>query len=227
MQDYENYFSARGVSPDCYSNYELPFYFHEILPPEKTVRILDFGCGFGQSMSALKNMGYVNVQGCDIELDAIQYCRQSGHVVYDELPSDQRFDLIIMNHVLEHVDKSKIIPTLFGLKEKLNDNGKIFICVPNAQSNTGCYWAYEDFTHNLLFTSGSLYYVLRQAGYKSIIVIDPECLAGMRPIKKLIRKTLLILYRKNLWFWNWVTGSAFHKPSQQIFSYEIKVLAGN
>lgn len=40
--------------------------------------------------------------------------------------------------------------------------------MPNAQSNTDCYWAYEDFTHYTLFIAGSLLYVLREAGFTNI-----------------------------------------------------------
>jgi SAM-dependent methyltransferase len=227
MSDYENYFSARGVSADDYLNCKLPAYFNEILPPDKGANILDFGCGFGQTIRNLKNIGYENVRGYDIEPNAIQHCLQSGYDVFETLPRDQHFDLIIMSHVLEHFDKNKIISTLVTLREMLSPSGKLFLCVPNAQSNTGCYWAYEDFTHNLLFTSGSLLYVLRQAGFKSIVFIDPECLSGASLIMKLIRKLLLNLYKGHVWFWNMVTGSSFHKSSPQIFSYEIKVLAGD
>lgn len=54
----------------------------------------------------------------------------------------------------------------------LTDKGQVFIRVPNAQSNIGCYWAYEDFTHNLLFTAGSLLFVLCSAGFENIKLID-------------------------------------------------------
>ncbi|MGC9101323.1 MAG: hypothetical protein ACP5HC_08750 [Caldisericum sp.] len=50
--------------------------------------------------------------------------------------------------------------------------------VRNVQSNTGAYWAYEDFSHFTLFTSGSIYYVLKMAGFDEIM---------KRLVKKLIR----------------------------------------
>ena len=37
-------------------------------------KILDYGCGFGQIMSALKNEKYENVFGVDIEQPAINHC---------------------------------------------------------------------------------------------------------------------------------------------------------
>ena len=101
----------------------------------------------------------------------------------------ERFDLIITTHCLEHLPKENIIPTLQHFKEYvLKENGKIFVAVPNAQSNTGCYWAYEDFTHNTLFTARSLVYILKMAGFKQVTIIDKDALAGNSRIKKLIKK---------------------------------------
>jgi hypothetical protein len=107
----------------------------------------------------------------------------------------------------------------------LKIGGQLIVMVPNAQSNTGCYWAYEDFTHSTLFTAGSLYYVLCAAGFSQVEFIDIDCTAGMKPFKKLMKKCLLGLYIFHFGFWNKVTASAFHSPSPQIFSYEIKAIA--
>ncbi len=99
------------------------------------------------------------------------------------------------------------------------------VAVPNAQANTGAYWAYEDWTHTTIFTTGSLYYVLKAAGFNNIEFLDIDCSMGSPLIKKIIRKALLKLYKLNLSFWNKVTCSSFHKTSPQVFSYEIKAKA--
>jgi hypothetical protein len=62
--------------------------------------------------------------------------------------------------------------------------------VRNVQSNTGSYWAYEYFTHFTLFTSGSIYYVLKMAGFDEIEFVDVECLEGIPFIKRMIKKFL-------------------------------------
>lgn len=51
-----------------------------------------------------------------------------------------------MSHVLEHVEKPLIISTLFTSRKHLfkQQNGALLVKVPNAQSNTGCYCAFED-----------------------------------------------------------------------------------
>lgn len=68
----------------------------------------------------------------------------------------------------------------------LADNGIIFISVPNAQSHTGCYWAYEDFTHSYLFTAGSLEYVLRAAGFSNVHIVDADCTTGCSLKRKIL-----------------------------------------
>ncbi|RDU65571.1 hypothetical protein CQA44_00925 [Helicobacter sp. MIT 14-3879] len=138
----------------------------------------------------------------------------------------ERFDLVITTHVLEHIPKDKLISVLRHFKEHiLTPNGKIFVAVPNAQSNTGCYWRYEDFTHYTLFSAGSLIYVFKMAGFSNVEIIDKDALVGSRGLKRVFKQIFLKLYKLNFKFWNLVTNSSFHAPSPQVFSYEVKALA--
>ena len=141
-------------------------------------------------------------------------------------PFTLKFDIIVLSHIIEHIPKNEIINTLTFIKnEFLANKGKLLIAVPNAQSNTDCYWAYEDWTHTTLFTSGSIYYVLKAAGFEEIEYLDIDCTLGSSIIKSLVRRFFLKLYKLNKRFWNKITYSAYHQPSPQIFSYEIKVKA--
>ncbi len=100
------------------------------------------------------------------------------------------------------------------------------VSVPNAMSNTDCYWAYEDFTHTILFTAGSLYYVLRSAGFEYVEFLDVDCTLSSPFYKKMIKKFLLNLYKVNKLFLNKVTRSSYHIGDfPLIFSYEIKCKA--
>ena len=130
-----------------------------------------------------------------------------------------------MSHVLEHFPKEQVIPQLVKLKGLLKPSGALIVMVPNAQSHTGAYWAYEDFTHFLLFTSGSIYYVLRAAGFNEVEFLDVDCTIGMAGWKRTIKQILLKCYVLNYRFWNRVTTSSTHEPSPLIFSYEIRAIA--
>lgn len=230
--EYERYFAWRQISPEDYASYKLPAYLHQLVRTMPSPRILDFGCGFGQLLSALKSVGVELAEGVDIQPSAIEFCRGRGLQCYDAATEPDFFkdrtgayDFIIMSHVLEHFPKDQVIQELKRIKKLLKPGGGLVVMVPNAQANTGAYWAYEDFTHHLLFTSGSLYYVLKSAGFNTVEFLDPDCTAHLSPWMRILKKVLLGVYVANLRFWNFVTSSAYHGPSQPIFSYEIKALA--
>jgi 2-polyprenyl-3-methyl-5-hydroxy-6-metoxy-1,4-benzoquinol methylase len=194
--------------------------------------ILDIGCGFGQTLSGLRDFGYVNLFGIDVDQNAVQFClkkKLAVELIYDikiyAKNSEKKFDFIIMSHVIEHLEKQHIITTLRDIRKNLlNQNGTMFIAVPNAQSNTGSYWAFEDFTHSTIFTSGSIYYVLKSAGFEIINFIDIDCTAGMPWYKKMLKITALKLFKLKRKLENYATSSSYHKSSPDIFSYEIKIM---
>jgi SAM-dependent methyltransferase len=227
------YFKLRGVDFNETKATHVPRNLLPVLPAAKNSKILEIGCGFGELLIALKNYGYTDVKGIDISLEAIDICNSLElNVEYiSELidyckNSNDRYDFIIMSHVLEHIKKEVIIETLLYIREYLlNDDGFLCVMVPNAQSNTGCYWAYEDFTHTTLFTAGSLSYVLRSAGFQNITFLDPCGLEGLRPIQRMLKYLLLRIYLARNNFWNRVTSSSYHRPSPQIFTYELRALA--
>jgi 2-polyprenyl-3-methyl-5-hydroxy-6-metoxy-1,4-benzoquinol methylase len=228
--DDTSYFKHRQVRGSDYACYALPVYLQSRLPLDKHAHILDFGCGFGQFLRELSGRGYGNVSGYDIEPEAIAFCRANGLQIIDGNSAslgdlDSRYDFILSSHVIEHLPKDAVISTLRDLRKLLRPGGTLLVCVPNAQANTGSYWAYEDFTHHTVYTSGSLHYVLSKAGFSSVEFIDTDCTEGMQWSRRLLKRTLLSLYRANYRLWNRITGSATHASSPDIFSYEIKAVA--
>ncbi len=233
-EDYMEYFNHRGVTPAAYAQYQVPAHILALLPRNLDAKILDIGCGFGQFLSALKDKGYTQLTGIDISPQAVEHCRNKGLQVeliesldaYAGQGQTVQYDFIIMSHVLEHIEKSRIIPILKMIRnDLLRPRGLFLLMVPNAQSNTGCYWAYEDFTHHLLFTSGSVLFCLQSAGFKHVRFLDPYGLSGLGFFKRGMKSLLLKLYEMHYDFWNRVTSSSFHKPSPRIFSFELKVAA--
>jgi SAM-dependent methyltransferase len=229
----ESYFQARQIDEDYYKEADLPLYLKQQLPKNKDSKILDIGCGLGQTLSKLREFGYMSLTGIDISNEAINTCKKKGLDVFQindisDFISREKggYDFAVMSHVLEHLDKNKVISTLSYIKnELLNHDGKLLIMVPNAQSPTGTYWAYEDFTHNTLFTAGSMIYVLKSAGFNNINFIDVDGLAEVTGIKKILKRTLLKIFKlvEKVKFMS--TGATYHKPSPIIYTWEIKVLA--
>jgi predicted TPR repeat methyltransferase len=231
---YTQYFKNRNVSPEFYGDFQIPCHLENLLPTNKSAEILDVGCGFGQMLLALRNLGYGSLTGIDLSEEAVSFCLAKNLNVkkiqdikdFCLSHENKRYDFIIASHVLEHLTRSDIIETVKFIKARLlTPDGSFYVAVPNAQSNTGSYWAYEDFTHTTLFTAGSLYFVLKSAGFESVEFLDPDGLECSMPIIKWIKKVLLIAYKTNINFWNLVTNSSFHRPSPQIFTFELKAIA--
>ena len=228
-----DYFKFRGITPESYKNYRFPRHLKKIIPNNKSIKILDIGCGFGQLLLKLKEQKYVNVKGIDISKEAHDCCKSQGLDVekIKDIPNyckktKDKYDLIIMNHILEHIEKEEIIQNLTAIRKYLlSERGEIYIIVPNAQSNTGSYWFFEDFTHKTLFTSGSLLYVLGAAGFKNIKFLDKRGTEGFGFIVRTIRNLFYPIYYINKLFWNRITSSGYHGPSPIIFTGEIKALA--
>jgi cyclopropane fatty-acyl-phospholipid synthase-like methyltransferase len=229
----DSYFKARNIEMASYSEYRMPLHIINNLPASKEAVILDIGCGLGQMLNQLKLKGYNNLLGVDISNESIEACVKLGinvelidDVISYSKNTKTKFDFIVMSHVLEHIEKEKIIDTLKAIKENLLISGGVFLLmVPNAQSNTGCYWMYEDFTHHTLFTAGSLSYVLLASGFEEIEFVDPYCVSESSRIGKVIKMGLIKLYEMKNNFWNKVTSSSYHNPSPKIYSFELKVKA--
>ncbi len=229
-----DYFRLRHVGPEMYRGYRLPRYISGELPSDRKSRILDIGCGLGQMLAALVKLGYEEAEGIDVSDAAVSACRDAGLAArrIDDIvdfcreQAEPSFDLVIMSHVLEHIEKASIVGTLREIRTRLLRPGcPLLVMVPNAQSATGCYWAYEDFTHTTLFTAGSLRYVLGAAGFREIRFLDADGLGASRAWVRPLKRGLLAVYHVKIAFWNLVTGSAFHAPSPRIFTYELKALA--
>jgi SAM-dependent methyltransferase len=100
--------------------------------------LLDYGCSWGYGMVQFKKAGY-EVVGFEISNVRAQFGRQTlGLDILSHLGDLQAlpgncFDVIIANHVLEHLCEPKIAFEIW--KRLLKPDGTLFIFVPNAGGN--------------------------------------------------------------------------------------------
>lgn len=102
----------------------------------KKIKILDYGCGFGSFLYALKKhrMNYL-AKGLDFDLDSINFCKSKGLYVDNknlEYENDNNYDLITLFDVIEHVNEPKKL--ISNLINKLKVGGYIFFMTPNLNS---------------------------------------------------------------------------------------------
>ncbi|MDN6311041.1 MAG: class I SAM-dependent methyltransferase [Psychroflexus sp.] len=95
-------------------------------------QILDYGCGTGDFLKFLQDRDYA-VQGIEPTEKAQKIASQKGLKIHASLQEiNEKFDVISLFHVLEHVeDFQSLIKQLRG---KLNANGILIIAVPNHKS---------------------------------------------------------------------------------------------
>ncbi|HJH26387.1 MAG TPA: class I SAM-dependent methyltransferase [Methanophagales archaeon] len=93
-------------------------------------RILDVGCGAGNLLCSLNEIGFENLVGVDPYIDEevinrdVKILKKTIH----ELPDRQKFDLIISNHSFEHIPDQ--LETLVKVSKILSENGVCLIRMP-------------------------------------------------------------------------------------------------
>jgi len=148
----------------------------------KQEKLLDIGCGNGQFLQSLTDQGY-DVYGIDPYPVAVQNTKKrigdqkvfSGYVK-DLEKIEQKFDVITMWHVLEHVQDP--LQDLRIIYKSLNDNGKIIFEVPNADSQAFKIFG-PDYNYNMVpehiqyFNPKSATIALEKAGFTVVKCYTP------------------------------------------------------
>lgn len=87
-----------------------------------SAKILDFGCGAGRAISALRDLGYVNACGYDVVESPHDRVWELDHIVVGtalnlKLPyDDDSFDLVVSDQVFEHVhDQVRVFQELLRI----------------------------------------------------------------------------------------------------------------
>ncbi len=118
----------------------------------KEKNVLDIGAGTGDFLNTCKSNGW-NVFGVEPSNDARLIAKEKGVALkskLEELPIN-KFDVITLWHVLEHVDN--LCEYVSKLKELLTDTGRLVIAVPNYKSYDANYykeyWAAFDVPRHL------------------------------------------------------------------------------
>lgn len=141
-QDYLNLFR---ISKHIYKNLK-----NYIKPKSK---ILEIGCGGGWNLLSFLRSGH-KVYGTEYSSELKKISKFKGvKILNNDLNLiNQKFDIIIVSHVLEHLyDINKFF---FNLKKIINNNGLIYIEVPSIEKKYSL--DQIQFFHNYYFTKNTL-----------------------------------------------------------------------
>lgn len=126
----------------------------------KNGKILDIGCGDGDTLGLLKKLGW-ETYGLDMDSRAVETARRRGINAklgtFRELSTypDSYFDAIRLYHVIEHIDNPSLCLSL--IRKKLKKEGELLIGTPNINSPLasifGSYWYNLDSPRHLFLFS--------------------------------------------------------------------------
>ena len=177
-------------------NYVIPF-IERYLPIQKGMRVMEIGCAEGGVLKAFTDQGCFGF-GVELQESRLKIAEnvfdselKSGNVkllsknVYDmdlEKDIDEKFDLIILKDVIEHIfDQNKF---LAYIKDFLKPQGHIFFGFPPWQMPFG---GHQQLVQNKTLSKLPYYHLIPMSLYKWLLKIGGESdskIEGMVEIKE-------------------------------------------
>ena len=129
-----NDFYYSGLEYYGYSNFIL-----DLINKIKWQSIADVGCGDGKICLELnKTFPKSTIHGYDLNKQAIAFAKAFGHSKdnlkffdKDFMEANQKYDLILLIEVIEHIPLKNMKKFMAVIEDKLNDNGRLIISVPS------------------------------------------------------------------------------------------------
>lgn len=163
--------------------YVIPF-IEKSLPLKKGMRVMEIGCAEGGVLKAFLNLG---CYGVGVELMPSRY-KKAQEVLKDEILNNnaalinkniydvdiekefpEKFDLIVLKDVIEHIHDQNAI--LKKLREFLKDDGHIFFGFPPWYMPFG---GHQQIANSKLLSKLPYYHILPMSTYKWLLKIGGE-----------------------------------------------------
>ena len=201
---YTNYFTnqaGRGLAERQKVKFEEEHrhFTNEILnylPSDRSIRILDIGCGIGSFLAACKAAGYNHVEGIDLSVEMIEIANELGvpearlgdlNVYLQD--KDASYDVISGMDIIEHFTKDELVILMNTIKKALKPTGMVVFRTPNLDAPFGNMYANGDFTHENFMNKNSATQLLMAVGFRDVQVCS-SYLVVKGFFKELIRKML-------------------------------------
>ncbi|MBK6750918.1 MAG: class I SAM-dependent methyltransferase [Pyrinomonadaceae bacterium] len=174
---------------------DLAVNYSDLLPGDRSARILDIGCGSGRFLEYLSGLGFTQLTGVDIDEGSIAGVREKlgirAEVINDVAgflnEESEKYELIIAKDVIYYFSNETLIPYLKAIRTGLSPGGILIVEVFNGAPMTGSYIKNKDYPINFVFTEHSLRSALQDAGFQ----VDK--LFGTRSIRKGLKRGIFNL----------------------------------
>lgn len=172
-----SYWSCNNINDARMNTYDDDYRRFKSLKNIKFNNLLDFGCGNGGLLKLIKdNNDKKEIMGIELNEKIVDYLKNIENMkIYNNLnniPEKIKFDCVMLNHVLEHLEEP--INILKKIKSRMEENSLLIIEVPHAEDyliKMNCK-AFKKFTfwseHLILHTTETLNLLLKKAGFLKI-----------------------------------------------------------
>jgi len=194
------------------------------LPPDRNVRIFDFGCGGGELLRCCGQAGYRTLKGIDLSEQQVARAHAKGlsgvvtqgdALAFLEDAPSASYDIVLAFDILEHLNKPEVLRFFAQVRRVLSPKGRLVLHVPNGDSPFFGAIRYGDFTHELTFTASALRQIASATGFASIHCYEDKPI--VHGLKSLIRAILWVLCRGLFVFMTvvetgiWERGAAYSR----------------
>ncbi len=191
----------------------LNYYYCRHLPTDKNARILDIGCGDGNFVYHVQQLGYKNAAGVDVSAEQVNKGISMGinnlhcaDLMQYLTTNTEPFDVIIAKDVIEHFTRDEVFDILFLINKNLEKGGRFIMQVPNGQGFFYTSIYYGDYTHEMAYTESSISQVMLNTGFSGV-----RCFPTGPVPTGVVPRIRYILWKLMVWklkFWKMVeTGN--------------------
>ena len=201
-----------------------------LLPQNPDAAILDLGFGRGWFIAACLKHGYANIYGADFGIARKAHVRDWSPSVKElyEIETNigdflagyrERFDLIHMSHVIEHIPKYSLLYVVDALYWALKPGGVLLLRTPNMEGPCATSSLYVTLAHEYGFAGSNLNSLLNICNFEEMLFHNFEI---YRPTLKQRAGELL---RSGLIRWNAVRHRLFGVNYGRQFGSELVISA--
>lgn len=172
----DGYVEWKGWSEDTFGKVErhasryYAWHVERAVGQPETLAVLEIGFGNGAFLGWCRQQGW-NVAGIELDPGLRAVAQRAGfaaHADMAELPAEQRYGLVAMFDVLEHIEVEQVVSFMRGLAGRLAPDGAILLRVPNGDSPFGGRHQHGDLTHVTAYGEFKLKQLAQLAGLKVV-----------------------------------------------------------